>query len=197
MVSQSVSLGVEPHLGLITRYLLLIESYDLVLWGALSDEKTGLSFVHAVGPQQHSLLRVRVRWNSWLYSLRFEDFLFVASYNSQGNGVGIRLRITSRSRSLLPVTSRHSHSWHQAPLGPMAIYLFSVKTFVFFSFRWSSLLIMEGLVFFYIDWCSLITPYSTWSYSLFFFSQGMSRIYILSHVLSARGNNKRGFFGFN
>jgi hypothetical protein len=24
------------------------------------------------------------------------------------------------------------HSWHRAPLGPMAIYLFSVKTFVFF-----------------------------------------------------------------
>jgi hypothetical protein len=44
-VSQSVSLGVEPHLGLMTRYLLLFDSYGLVfLWGALSDERTGLSF---------------------------------------------------------------------------------------------------------------------------------------------------------
>jgi hypothetical protein len=30
-----------------------------------------------------------------------------------------------RSRSLLPATSRHAQSWHRAPLGPMAIYLFN------------------------------------------------------------------------
>jgi hypothetical protein len=29
-VSQSVSLGVEPCLGLMTRYILLLDSYDLV-----------------------------------------------------------------------------------------------------------------------------------------------------------------------
>jgi hypothetical protein len=33
MVSQSVSLGVEPYLGLMTRYLLLFDSYDLVFVG--------------------------------------------------------------------------------------------------------------------------------------------------------------------
>jgi hypothetical protein len=32
-VSQSVSLGVEPHLGLMTRYLLLFDSYGLVFVG--------------------------------------------------------------------------------------------------------------------------------------------------------------------
>jgi hypothetical protein len=32
-VSQSVSLGVEPHLGLITRYLLLFDNYGLVFVG--------------------------------------------------------------------------------------------------------------------------------------------------------------------
>jgi hypothetical protein len=32
-VSQSASLGVEPHLGLMTRYLLLFESYGLVFVG--------------------------------------------------------------------------------------------------------------------------------------------------------------------
>jgi hypothetical protein len=37
----------------------------------------------------------------------------------------------SSSRSLLPATSRHTHTWHRAPLGPMAIYLFNVKTFFF------------------------------------------------------------------
>jgi hypothetical protein len=45
-VSKSVSLGVEPHLQLMSRYLLLFDSYGLVfLWGVLSDERTGLSFV--------------------------------------------------------------------------------------------------------------------------------------------------------
>jgi hypothetical protein len=32
-VSQSVSLGVEPHLGLLTRYLFLFDSYGLVFLG--------------------------------------------------------------------------------------------------------------------------------------------------------------------
>jgi hypothetical protein len=32
-VSQSVSLGVEPYLGLMTRYLLLFDSYSLVIVG--------------------------------------------------------------------------------------------------------------------------------------------------------------------
>jgi hypothetical protein len=35
-VSQSVSLGVEPHLGLMTRHLLLFDSYGLVFCGAPS-----------------------------------------------------------------------------------------------------------------------------------------------------------------
>jgi hypothetical protein len=56
-VSQSVSLGVEPHLRLMTRYLLLFDFYGLVLWGALS----------AAGARQRSHSRVRVPWDSWPY----------------------------------------------------------------------------------------------------------------------------------
>jgi hypothetical protein len=59
-VSQLVSLGVQPHLGLMTRYLLLFASYGLVLCGALSYERAGLSFIYAAGPRQRSLSRVRV-----------------------------------------------------------------------------------------------------------------------------------------
>jgi hypothetical protein len=67
-VSQSVSLGVEPHLGLMTKYLLLFDSYGIVLfWGALSDERTGLYLVYAAGPCQASLYRVRVLWYSRPY----------------------------------------------------------------------------------------------------------------------------------
>jgi hypothetical protein len=47
-VSQSASLGVKPHLGPMTRYLLLCEVTDLFLWGALSDERTGLSFIYVL-----------------------------------------------------------------------------------------------------------------------------------------------------
>jgi hypothetical protein len=39
----------------------------LFLWGALSDERTGLSFVYAVGSCQRSLSRVRVPWYSRPY----------------------------------------------------------------------------------------------------------------------------------
>jgi hypothetical protein len=64
-----------------------------------------------------------------------------------------------QSSSLLPATSQHGHSWHRAPVGPMAIYLFSVKTFFFF-FRCSFFDKKGGVGFFY-NWCSLTTPYST------------------------------------
>jgi hypothetical protein len=68
MVSQSVSLGVKPHLGLMTRYLLLFDSCSLsFLWGAPSDERMGLSFVHAAGPCQRSLSQVRILWDSRTY----------------------------------------------------------------------------------------------------------------------------------
>jgi hypothetical protein len=62
-VSQSVSLGVEPHLGFMTRYFFRSE-YGIRLtvtffipWDALSDERTGLSFVCAAGLCQRSLSR--------------------------------------------------------------------------------------------------------------------------------------------
>jgi hypothetical protein len=37
------------------------------LWGALSDERTGLSFVCVAVLRQRSLSRVRVPWDSWPY----------------------------------------------------------------------------------------------------------------------------------
>jgi hypothetical protein len=65
-VSQSVSLGVEPHLRVMTRYLFLTVT-KLFFWGPLSDERTGLSFVYVPGPRQRSLSQVRVPWDSWQY----------------------------------------------------------------------------------------------------------------------------------
>jgi hypothetical protein len=56
------------------RYLLLFDSYCLVLWDALFDERTGLSFVYAAVPRQRSLSRVRVPWDSWPY-FTVSDFI--------------------------------------------------------------------------------------------------------------------------
>jgi hypothetical protein len=86
-----------------------------------------------------------------IYCLRFEIYLFVATYDSQGHGGGIRPHLhmgisrshpsrAEQSSSLLPATSQHGHSWHRAPLGPMAIYLFNAKTFVFLSLSLSLML---------------------------------------------------------
>jgi hypothetical protein len=37
----------------------------LLMWFALSDERTGLSFTIAAGPRQRSNIRVRLPWDSW------------------------------------------------------------------------------------------------------------------------------------
>jgi hypothetical protein len=65
----------------------------LFLWGALSDERTGLYFVYAAGPRQRSPLGLVTIF----HYLRFETSLFVASYYSQGYGGGIRARLHTGS----------------------------------------------------------------------------------------------------
>jgi hypothetical protein len=60
-VGQSVSLGVEPHLGLMTRYLLLFDCYGFVFVGRRLWREDGS------GPRQRSLSRVRFPWISQSY----------------------------------------------------------------------------------------------------------------------------------
>jgi hypothetical protein len=67
MVSEPVSLGDKPHLGLITRYLVLFDSYNhVLLWRILWREVGSVSW-YTAGTRQHSLSRVRVLWDSWPY----------------------------------------------------------------------------------------------------------------------------------
>jgi hypothetical protein len=66
----------------------------LFLCGALSDERTGLSFVYAADTRQRSLLGPSPSGLVTIfYCLRFETSLFVASYDSQGHSGGIRPRL--------------------------------------------------------------------------------------------------------
>jgi hypothetical protein len=93
-VSQSVSLGVDPCLGLMTRCLLLFDSYGLIFVGALSNEWTGLAFLYAAGPCQQSFsCHSPLGLATIFYCLRFETSLFVASYDSQDHGGEIRPRL--------------------------------------------------------------------------------------------------------
>jgi hypothetical protein len=81
-----------------TRCVLLLNVTVLFLWGTLSDERTVcLSYIlywflpaqSFSGPSPLELATV-------FYSLRFETSLFVASYDSQGHGGGIRPRLQRR-----------------------------------------------------------------------------------------------------
>jgi hypothetical protein len=90
-VSQPVSLGVDPHLGLMTRYLLLFDSYGFAFCGAPSLTRGRVCLLYMVlalasavflgseslGTRDHILLS-----QIW-------DFPFVASYDLQGHTVEV------------------------------------------------------------------------------------------------------------
>jgi hypothetical protein len=94
-VSQSVSLGVEPHLELTTRYLLLFDNYGLVFVGRPPWREDGSVFCTCCWPlpAQSFLGPSPLGLATIFYCLRFETSLFVASYDSQGHGGGIWPRL--------------------------------------------------------------------------------------------------------
>jgi hypothetical protein len=63
-VSRPVCLGIKHTSG---AYDQIFITADLMMWSALSDERTGLSFTIAAGPRQSSHSRVRVPWVSRPY----------------------------------------------------------------------------------------------------------------------------------
>jgi hypothetical protein len=84
----TVSLGVEPHVGLMTRYLLLFDSYGLVFVGApsLTRGRVCLSYMLLALASPLGLATI-------FYCLRFETYLFVTPYDSQGHGIRRRLHM--------------------------------------------------------------------------------------------------------
>jgi hypothetical protein len=67
MVSRPVCLGVKLHVGPKTRFCYCQIFAGLLMWGVLSDERTGLLFTIAGGHHQCSYTWVRVPQDSWLY----------------------------------------------------------------------------------------------------------------------------------
>jgi hypothetical protein len=63
-VSRPVCLGIKHPFGAYEQiFITCVTVMVLFLWGALSDERSGLSSVCAAGPCQRSLSRVRVLWD--------------------------------------------------------------------------------------------------------------------------------------
>jgi hypothetical protein len=73
--SASMSWNKAPIYGLLPDFYYCCE----LMWGALSDERIGLSFTIAAGPRQRSHFRVRVSWDSLQYLTVSDSRLFFSS----------------------------------------------------------------------------------------------------------------------
>jgi hypothetical protein len=83
-VNQSVSLDIEPHLGLVTRYLLFLTVTVLFLVGHPLWREDWSVFCICCFPTQSFSDPSPLVLATIFYCLRFETSLFVASYDSQG-----------------------------------------------------------------------------------------------------------------
>jgi hypothetical protein len=63
-VSRPVCLGIKHPSGAYDQiFISVLTVASLLMWGALSDKRTGLSFTIAADPRQRSHYRVRVPWD--------------------------------------------------------------------------------------------------------------------------------------
>jgi hypothetical protein len=85
--SAIVSWNKAHNWGLRPNFYYCLTVAGLLIWGALSDERTGLSSSAVIFWAESR----RTRCHVLLSQIR--DFLFVASYDSQGHGGGIRPRL--------------------------------------------------------------------------------------------------------
>jgi hypothetical protein len=129
-VSQWVSLGIEPHLGPTTRYLFLSDSYVLVSVGRPLWREDGSVFCICrwplpaqsfSGPSPLGLATV-------FYCLRFETSHFVAFYDSQGHGWGIRPRLHTGDCCLGCSSCLEDNPFAWTPRKTVALLLKCVRT---------------------------------------------------------------------
>jgi hypothetical protein len=126
-VSQSVNIVVEPHLGLMTRYIFLSDNYCLAFLGRPLWREDGSVFCLYSWPRPVPTFSTQSPMGlaTVFYCLRFETSLFVAFYDSQGHGEVIRpllhtgvKTISSQSQSHIATDGQSlSKSWCRAPFG--------------------------------------------------------------------------------
>jgi hypothetical protein len=98
----------------------------LLMWGAVSDERTSLSFIIAAGHRQCSHSRVRVPWNSRPYfTVSYSRLLFSSpptthrvtvevfdpAYSWDDSNVKVKIKVM-----LLSTVQSASLSWNKAPI---------------------------------------------------------------------------------
>jgi hypothetical protein len=141
LVSRPACLGVKPPSEAQDQIFCTVKTVGgLLTWGALSDERTGLSFTTAAIPRQRSHSQVRVSRDPWPYFTVSDSrlpqpgepgtciyiaqeqggpvipqvmgSLFVAAYNSHDYGGGIRTRLHAG----IIIQPRHGlHKNHRVP----------------------------------------------------------------------------------
>jgi hypothetical protein len=79
MLRPTVSRNKAPILGLQPEFYYCHVVAGLLMWGPLSDGRTGLSFTIAAGPRQHSHSWVRVPWDSRPYFAVSDTILLFSS----------------------------------------------------------------------------------------------------------------------
>jgi hypothetical protein len=96
----SLSWNKVPFWGLRPDLYYRLTVAGLLIWGALSDERTGLSFTIAAGPRQRSHFRVRVPSDSWPYLLSQIPYFFSSPPTTRRATVEVFYSVFARVRTL-------------------------------------------------------------------------------------------------
>jgi hypothetical protein len=87
-----------------------------MMWGVLYDERTGLSFIIAAGLASAVILGSESRGTrDHILLSQIRDFLFVASFDSQGYGIDIRPRLHTVPRMFPLATDSRYIAWCRTP----------------------------------------------------------------------------------
>jgi hypothetical protein len=132
-VCRPVCLGIKhPIWGLRPDFYYCQPVAGLLMWGALSDDMTGLSFTTATGPRQRSYSRVRVQWNSLPYFTVSDSILPFSSPPTTRRATVDTFDPTSAwdTQQKIPLQHFFYCCVKQLPHGPHRAHRFQVSPFV-------------------------------------------------------------------
>jgi hypothetical protein len=151
--SASLSWNKAPIWGLRPNFYYCMTVVGLLLWPALSDEKTGLTLIIAAGPRQSSHFRLRVQWDSWPYFTVSDSRLPISSHYN--NLCMNHAQETFSQKQKLKLTAGNQPARSHLASGPAGTHghiFVQCQTFVFFFL--SLILLIDkggvGLIYIYI-----------------------------------------------